>query len=130
MTLCGSSGVPPPPSSKPTAPKSPELHVANRLEMAADRQKLGGPSVLGSSVPATKPLPRAWARKSSAFITPAEPQDSYKSNGFINLDEAEADVIKSAYENALVGRLIGRNLRFEWVAVQLHERWGVSMAFG
>lgn len=91
---------------------------------AVDRQPRAA-SVLEPSPSISKPLPKAWARKASEFTAKTEPQNSYKANGTVTLNEAEAeaDEIKADFENALVGRIIVKNLRFEWVAAQLQTRW-------
>lgn len=76
-----------------------------------------------------KPFPKAWARKATIFDVQAEPQEKYKFDGVVDLDKEEAVSNKSEFENALVGRVIGRNLRFGWLASQLKDRWGAHEGF-
>lgn len=118
LNICGNSSgsraaIPP-----PTNPSLARTAVSPANNAAAT---INSPAPVSNIL---KPIPKAWSRKAATFEAQPEPQESYKSNGVIDLDEEEADIIKSDFENALVGRVIGRNLRFEWLASQLQDRWG------
>ncbi|KAK8915996.1 hypothetical protein KSP39_PZI022362 [Platanthera zijinensis] len=45
------------------------------------------------------------------------------------MDDDEVEEIQAEYANALVGRVVGENFRFEWLSAQLHLKWGALEGF-
>ncbi|KAK8930534.1 hypothetical protein KSP39_PZI016987 [Platanthera zijinensis] len=55
---------------------------------------------------------------------------NFKNNdGILDLDEDEAAIFGAEFDNALVGRILWKNFKFEWLASQLQARWGAYPSF-
>ncbi|KAK8935252.1 hypothetical protein KSP39_PZI014153 [Platanthera zijinensis] len=107
--ICGSSG-----SGQPLPALQRPMTVSQNVRQAATKVSLR-PNL----------LPCVWAcRTLSEFSLQAEPEDSYSKNGVITLDEDEAVVVRTKFDNALVGRVGGKTFNFEFLSKQLQDKWG------
>lgn len=89
--------MPSPPPEAPRASPTPIVTSAINRDLPEPRNK---PSV-------------AWIGKEPvAFDGNPEPKETYKSNGVVCLNEDEAAQIKLSFENAFVGRVVGKKFHF------------------
>ncbi|KAK8939226.1 hypothetical protein KSP39_PZI011580 [Platanthera zijinensis] len=115
FNICGDSAFASLPSNIAARPDAP-TNATGKTQM--------------KSSPPPKPLPRAWARSSPTVLTtPMEPKENFLKDGIVTLDEDEAAEIKLDFENALVGRVLGKNFKLEFLSSQLQARWGPYPGF-
>lgn len=106
-------------------PSGPKLKFLPQTKTAAPQ------APVANFQPSVRPPPQnAWSRSGTALYSEAtEPQESYIKDGVIELDEEEAQQIRTEYDLALIGRVVGKNFLFDWLSRQLYSKWGGMEGF-